>query len=202
MKLPVQIVRLTILLIVLLTASYASAQVYPNAGDHSVCQLSTFEYGVEYTVNSVYSWSITSNDGGSGTITENSPNNTISIHWDMPGTCVLNLTETNSVGCSVLVSINVIVNPTPDPVITGVQEICKNETETYQVPLTFGNTYAWEVIGGEIIGDPNTNTVTVQWNGDTSGSLTVTETVGECAAMDDHSVTINPIPLTTTIYHN
>ncbi len=193
--------------LVVLTVSFAVvkpslAQPYPQSGDHSACQFSDVNYGVEFTANSTYQWLLDSDDGGSGTITENSPNNTIGIHWDTPGTCALQLTETNATGCTVIVTINITVNPAPTPEITGVYEACKNTEETYEVQPVAGNTYLWEVTGGQIIGDPDNNTVTVNWNGDTGGSLTVTETIGECSAQDNESILINPLPLTSTIYHD
>lgn len=180
----------------------ATAQVYPNSGDQSVCQFSTEPYGVDYTSTSTYAWSIIPVTGGNGTITVGATPNLISVNWETTGTCTLQLIETNDVGCSVTVSITITVNPTPAPVITGSEEVCAGNSETYDVAFTDGNTYLWTISGGTIETGQGTNQVTVNWTGPSSGSLSVTETAGSCSAEATKDVIINALPATLTIFHN
>ncbi|PSJ74815.1 hypothetical protein C7N43_22065 [Sphingobacteriales bacterium UPWRP_1] len=64
----------------------------------------------------------------------------------------------------------------PAPVITGNNTVCGNTTEVYTTPAgPPGTTYVWTVTGGTIISGQGTNTVTIQWNNGTTGTVTVAQ---------------------------
>ncbi|WP_299556436.1 FG-GAP-like repeat-containing protein [Seonamhaeicola sp.] len=56
-------------------------------------------------------------------------------------------------------------------------------TETYSYPEKQGSTLNWSVEGGEIIGDTNTNEITVKWGLQDSGIVSVTESDASCSTM-------------------
>ena len=100
-------------------------------------------------------------------------------------------------------AVTLTINPSPTPVITGALQACVGSTgNVYSTPNVLGNTYAWVVTNGTITAGDGTNSITVTWNGPTPGTVQVTETVGSCSAVATLSVTINPVPVTTGIYHN
>ncbi len=59
------------------------------------------------------------------------------------------------------------------PIPSGNQIVCPGVTETYNVPMTIGSIYCWDVTNGTVVSQ-NNNQVTVQWNSG-YGSLTLTE---------------------------
>src|SRR5439155_2518896 len=84
----------------------------------------------------------------------------------------ITITENNTATCDSTVTFNVLVAPQPAPSITGVSAVCTGTSTTYAVsPVTSGNTYAWTVSGGSIIGSSSGTSITVQWS--TAGSATI-----------------------------
>ncbi|OWY24839.1 hypothetical protein C7N43_27915 [Sphingobacteriales bacterium UPWRP_1] len=65
----------------------------------------------------------------------------------------------------------------PAPVISGNNMACANQTYTYSTPAITGSTYNWTVTGGTIISGQGTNTITVQWNNGTAGTVQVQQNV-------------------------
>jgi hypothetical protein len=63
----------------------------------------------------------------------------------------------------------------PDPVISGLQEVCDNTPEDYATEENPGSFYTWEVTGGVIIAGPGTHQITVLWGTPGAGTVTVTE---------------------------
>lgn len=285
MKSKLSLVQFILATIITLTCLSSVAQPYSNSGDHSVCQFKTEPYGVEFTANTTYQWSIIPSGGGNGTITTGATDNLITVYWETPGTCELQLIETNSNLCSVLVTIsitvnpapvlvithpeavcqpatvditapeitagstlpagteltywtdpeatialsnpsavtasgtyyikaattegcadiqpvNVIVNPTPAPVIAGADMACANDVEVYSVALSAGNVYEWIVTGGTIVTGQGTSQISVTWTNAGNGTVSLTETAGECSASASLDITVNPLPATITIFHN
>ncbi len=62
----------------------------------------------------------------------------------------------------------------PQPVLTGPSVVClENTLSTYQTPNVPGVSYTWNVTGGTIVGQNDTNFVDVLW-GSSGGSITLT----------------------------
>ncbi|NOX85792.1 MAG: PKD domain-containing protein [Chlorobi bacterium] len=71
------------------------------------------------------------------------------------------------------------VSLSPDPVISGPQYVIPFSEEQYETEENSGNTYEWEVSGGDITSGGATHQVTVLWGGPGEGSLIVTEESAE-----------------------
>ena len=63
------------------------------------------------------------------------------------------------------------------PVVTGDQVFCSNNpVTTYTASGNPNDTYSWTIVGGgTITSDPTQQTITVNWNNNTSGSISVVE---------------------------
>lgn len=58
------------------------------------------------------------------------------------------------------------------PLISGEDNPCQGDTQTYAIPeQAAGTTYTWTVNGGTIVGGQNTATIQVQWSNGASGSI-------------------------------
>ncbi len=86
-----------------------------------------------------------------------------------------------------------VVNPLPEPVITGTLSVCENTTETYGTESGKSN-YAWTVTGGTIATGHNSNSITVDWTAAGTGEVIVTYSNGNCFGSDTIEVTINALP--------
>lgn len=84
------------------------------------------------------------------------------------------LTKTSlSTSCLDTDTVLVTVVLPPSPVITGAGSSCEGERFLYSTPGASGNTFIWNVSGGQIISGQNTNSVNVRWNGNGSGVVSV-----------------------------
>lgn len=101
-------------------------------------------------------------------------------------------------------AVTLTINPSPTPVVTGDLTACVGSIgNVYSTPNVTGNSYAWVVTNGTITAGDGTNSITVTWVGPTPGTVKVTETVGTCSTTSVViTVTLNPIPITTGIFHN
>ncbi len=87
-----------------------------------------------------------------------------------------NITALNSVGC--------IPNGyDPEPPLEPLEEdekkcilVCENSTAHFEASGGPGYTFQWSVTGGSIVGSATNSTVTVNWGGNGSGQITLTET--------------------------
>lgn len=128
-------------------------------------------YSVTNVSGVTYSWSVS----GGGTVTPSG--NSASVDWNTAGSYVLTVVPSNTCGNGTSRTLNVTVETTPVPVINGVADACATVQQTYTVPLTSGNTYTWTVsANGTIISGQGTNSIVVQWNSGTTGTVSVTET--------------------------
>lgn len=87
---------------------------------------------------------------------------------------------------------------TPDPSITGPLSVCRNSTASYSTPLLESYSYFWEIAGGTIQSDPDSNEITVLW--DTTGtenwlSVTQTNTLTTCQSSQPVTVTVHELPV-------
>ena len=160
----------------------------------TVCQNVT---GVTYSTPNVdgntYSWLVSG-----GFVTAGSGTNEITVTWDTAGPGTVEVTETvTATTCATTVSIPVIVNPTPAPVITGLAAVCQDQAGViYSTPNDAANTYSWVVTGGTVTAGAGTNEITVTWNTVGSGTVEVMESVTSttCATTVNIPVIVNPAP--------
>ncbi|HOW24315.1 MAG TPA: T9SS type A sorting domain-containing protein [Bacteroidales bacterium] len=87
---------------------------------------------------------------------------------------------------------------TPDPQISGPLAVCQNAVATYSTPLLESYIYTWEIGGGTIQSDPNTNEITVLW--DTTGTdnwLIATQTNGltMCHTWQTVTIAVHELPV-------
>ena len=82
------------------------------------------------------------------------------------------------------------------PVVTGDQVFCSNNpVTTYTTSGNPNNTYSWTIIGGgTITSDPTRQTITVNWNNNTNGSISVVEKsiTSGCSSAPSSSFNIAP----------
>jgi hypothetical protein len=105
-------------------------------------------------------------------------------------------------------SVKITVNPLPTPTISGTTNpICETKSDTYTTESGMTN-YVWIVSAGGSVtsgGSPTDNTVTVKWNTAGAQTISVNYTNGtNCTAATPKviGVTVNPLPATSTIWHN
>jgi hypothetical protein len=165
-------------------------------GDNAVCANEVNKpYSTPLVGSNTYSWFATG-----GIIVGPSIGNSIIINWGGAGAGTVSVTEKiTATGCLQVTPVyNVVINPTPTPVITGAASVCTNQTGvTYSTPNVAGNFYGWTVAGGTLISGIGTNSIVVNWGGAGAGTVTLTEfvTVSGCAvSLPPYSVIINPIP--------
>lgn len=166
-----------------------------------VCELSTTQYRtVDNTANgNTYNWVVTG-----GTISGGQGTPQISVTWGVAGNGTVTLTETtppSQGGCSKTVSINVTINPLPNPVISGppTPPVCVNSVQTYSTPSVAGHTYLWSVTGGIIQGVNNNNSVSIRWTSVGTGTVTVTQTnsATNCSKTVSRNIPVNALPVVT-----
>ena len=155
-----------------ITVDTTPAQPSSIVGSSIACTGDAVEnYSVTNVSGVSYTWTTT----GGGTL--NGSGNTSNIVWTTAGNYTMSVTPSNTCGNGAVRTLNVTVKQTPNPVVTGDNLVCPIANETYTVPNVPGNTYNWTVTGnGTIISGQGTNSVVVQWNSGTAGSVTVTET--------------------------
>lgn len=158
------------------------------SGAIEACQNAT---GIVYTagtINNTYAWEVYG-----GTITSGADANAVTVTWTDQGAAVVTLTETNEFGCSSSLNYNVTLNPAPQPVISGDASACANTSLIYSTPLVEGNTYTWNVEGGNFNLGSSMNEVTVNWASNGEGNVSVIETnsTNNCSTNSAYQVTIN-----------
>jgi hypothetical protein len=173
----------------------------------SVC-IGNEPYLVTATSGSTYNWSVT--PGNPGTEWQiNGTGNSITVDWNSAGVYTLSVVERNSEGClGTPVTVTVTVNPGAAPTITASADpVCFGDIGTIYTTEPGMTGYAWTVNGGLITtgGTSTDNTVTVTWNGTGPYSVSVLYnnaagcTSGTPAVLN---VTVNPLPVTSPIFHN
>lgn len=118
------------------------------------------------------------------------------IEWadNFTGTAYLNAQGANQCGVGpVSDDLEISVENTPLPVVSGLALVCNDEQADYSVDENPGSTYVWEVVGGEIVAGAGTSTISVLWGDPGDGSVFVTETAATtCIGYSDYfEVTID-----------
>lgn len=148
------------------------------SGPTTVCASSNANYSVSNTAGNTYTWTVSG-----GTIINGQGSASIQVAWGAAGSYSLSVVERNTqLECEGSNSLNVLVNPAPAPVVTGLSLACAGQTNTYTTPLVTGDSYNWTVTGGSIESGQGTNQIVVRWAATaTLGSVMVTESNGLCS---------------------
>lgn len=143
-----------------------------------------------------YTWSVSSN----GTIVGSANTTSVNVRWtnntSVPQIGTVTITQTSSFGCVTSASLNVTINPLPEPSISGPVSVCLNNLLSYTTPGVPGNTYNWFVSGGNAIrsgqGTPN---VMVEWTMTGTHTLSVVETNSYgCSVQNNLQVVVHELP--------
>ncbi len=152
----------------------------PNAalieGNFKICQSNdTLSYTLNGYIGSTYSWQINGNSNsikGQGT-------KTIKIAWNTPGTFTLKVIELSKDSC-LGAAVDSIVTVYPKPIsntILGPITICdpNYSSKNYTVNGFAKSTFNWGINQGNIVFNTNTDSINVNWNGNTPAWLKVVE---------------------------
>jgi hypothetical protein len=172
-------------------------------------------YLVTPTPRSTYNWDIT--PGNSGTEWAiNGTGNSVSVDWNIPGVYTLSIVETNGSGCQGLpVSVVVTVNPGPSVDDPADQAIC-NGSPTASVNFTGavpGTVYNWindtPGIGLASSGSGDIASFNAVNTGTSPVVATITVTpsytnagITYTGTPQSFTITVNPLPVTSPIFHN
>jgi len=92
--------------------------------------------------------------------------------------------------------IDVILNPVPNPVITGPSFVTTGQIGTqYCTANVPGHLYNWSVVGGTVSGGQGTNCITIDWTSicqNCTGKVIVYESFNGCCGIDTLEVSIIP----------
>ena len=81
----------------------------------------------------------------------------------------------------------------PQPMVTGIENVCINHVENYMTTAQENVTYDWETIGGEIISGQGSSAIQVLWGAESGvGNVIVNESInGNCIESDTLDVNID-----------
>jgi PKD repeat protein len=134
----------------------------------------------ETTGATSYTWSLSPSNAG--TITGNSITATVNWNDEFSGMANISVAGVNSCFTGpVSDNLSVTVNETPQPAISGDQDVCDWEPGlVYSTASVEGSTYTWEISGGSITSGAGTNEITVTWGNPGAGFVKVTESNDDC----------------------
>lgn len=123
---------------------------------------------------------------GFGEIVSAQGNDTVAILWNQLGMDTLQVYVSNGCGLdsmSLIINVGTCISPLLSPIF-GNTDVCLYDIEEYYVNLLEGKspvTYFWNVECGSILSGQNTPSITVEWDSEGFGSITVTAT-NECGS--------------------
>jgi len=163
------------------------AQASIPSGPTEVCNPATSEYSISSVANAdIINWVLTPAEAG--TITGDDIEITIEWNSDFTGSVTLTAQGSNECGDGpVSDALDITVNQTPMPVITGLTLVCNDDQAEYTTEDVTGSTYNWDIVGGEVVAGAGTSIVTVLWGDPGNGSVFVTETsAANCEGYSDY----------------
>ncbi len=160
------------------------------SGPSGMCQGDTSTYSVPFVAGDSYFWSVTN-----GSIINMSITNQIQVLWNMAGTGIVSLRQVTPGGCDSVVSATVLINPQPQPVVTGPTILCEGEHGVYTVVKDNGNSYNWSVTAGTATGSLTGDSLTIWWTTPGPANLSLIETtLAGCSARTDYPVLVQAKP--------
>jgi uncharacterized delta-60 repeat protein len=168
-------------------------QLETPSGETEVCNYGTYEYSTSEAMetDSVY-WVLTPENAGE----ISSVGSTATILWDatFEGNATLTVYAENECGTGPESDgLEIAVAPSPSPELSGEAMVCDFSTEIYEAENNAGSTFNWVVTGGTITEGQGTYMITVAWDGEGSGTISVEEeSINGCTGIsDDFLVTID-----------
>jgi hypothetical protein len=147
-----------------------------------------------------YGWSVSS--GGVITAGGTSTSPSVTITWNTPGTRNVSVKYANPAGVATAsASMNVLVNPAPEPIITGPSNVCEATNGNVYSTETGMTGYTWTVSAGGNLTSGGTAidaTVTVTWNTAGARNVNVNYTnLSGCRSTTAgaKNVTVNPMSI-------
>jgi uncharacterized protein (TIGR02145 family) len=184
--------------------------IFPNpvpviTGMNSVCAQSTNVAYQTETGKLNYTWIVSA--GGTITGAGGPSDPSVQVTWTTPGaqSVSVNYTEPDHNCTAVTPTVfPVTVKPLPDPTITGPSTACKGSSGHVYTTQAGQTNYSWTVSSGGSItsgGGGNDHTVTVTWNSEGAGSVSVNyqdiNTLCSAVSPTVFPVTIHPLPVPT-----
>ena len=159
------------------------------SGIDSVCIYSTLGYKANGSSGSTFSWK-----AFGGSIISGSGTDSIGVNWTSAGSGYVEVTETNTTGCSNTYNYTVHVHNLPTPAIVGNTQACTGNTSIYQTTRNAGSKYKWSIKGGTISYNGG-DSIHVSWGPTGTGTLTVVENNAYgCSDSASAMITINALP--------
>ena len=172
----------------------------PDGNGNPVCQgTKNVRYSTDYRNGHAYKWDMVYNLGTF--VNQDFLHAEVEINWHTAGKELLILAETSDWGCDTTVTRTIIINPTPTPLIQGVNTVCENATTIHSTSGVSGHSYLWDTLSpfpGEVLNDLQTNSLEVLWKKAGTASMSVLETIDDtqCSARSEPFTTIvqpNPV---------
>ena len=126
-------------------------------GKVAVCDNDYEDYYTTFNSKNKYKWMITG-----GNIIGSDTNNLVKVKWSSNTEGWLSVTEITPAGCSTYTKKRIYIN-SYGLEIQGEFEICKSGTYNYSVEKIPETSNYWSVINGQILNDPESDTVKVKW---------------------------------------
>ena len=106
------------------------------------------------------------------------------------------LTVIDSIGCTTIDSIKIIVNPLPNPVITGLLSVCENQSYVYTTNTPLGTSSHWTVTGATSVDSSTKDKLIIVWGKSGTGRITLNQTIASTGCHDSVfiDVVINAMP--------
>lgn len=167
-------------------------QLDPPSGETTVCNSEITNYSVSiYDYADTVYWDLQPSEAGIVIGGEFEAD----IDWDdnFSGIATLGAQGVNQCGSGPASEVTeIVVGSSPNPEISGLTTVCDEDEEEYSVAEVSGNSYTWNVVGGEIISGAGSSSIIVRWGEAGTGSVMVTETSpNDCSGIvDDFTVTI------------
>jgi len=171
-------------------------------GDESVCIGESSDYSTSGAADADdYTWVLDPEEAG----VMSPDGDEVSVVWDeaFSGTAYLSVFGTNDCGDGTPSDdLAIMVNPLPEPVVSGLSLVCDNDESNYSTDDNAGSSYTWEVTGGSIISGAGTYSINVLWGYPGDGSVAVTEvntegcegtssslavTIDDCTGIEENS---------------
>lgn len=162
------------------------------SGNPPFCEFSSnIPYNVAAVAGDSYNW-IVSN----GVISSGQGSPSITVSWGGAGQGIVQVTQSNPLGCDTTVLINITIHPTPVPVISGPDSLCEfSGGVSYSTTVNPGNGYLWSVSGGVITSGQGSSAILVDWGSAGVGTVSVTESNPfGCDSTVSQQVVLMPIP--------
>ncbi|MFH0866759.1 MAG: hypothetical protein V1904_11230, partial [Bacteroidota bacterium] len=148
-------------------------------GSNSVCiNEANKNYYVTDNPSNTYAWTI-----NGGTKISGGSTNSIIVNWGATGMIgEVKVIETKTgCGSGEAVNLAVPINPLPTSEIFGLNTVSENSTGiSYSVTSNDGYTYAWSITGGTQASGGNSAEITVNWESEGSGNVSVIATNTVC----------------------